>query len=165
MELHPTTALALLSSGVGSGNAPWWGVSVLAGVFTLLGAGISQLTTWLLDRSRARRADATRWHRDRLEAYSVIMQKLDRIFSQLVDDEARTADPMSIYDAVEAAASHATLVAGRTVGEAISSTINLLASAADSGWTMDGVNEIDASLKRLRQLMRDELGISYAASK
>jgi hypothetical protein len=31
-------------------TAPWWGAPVLAGGFTLLGVGLSQLFTVLLDR-------------------------------------------------------------------------------------------------------------------
>src|SRR4051794_36137249 len=42
-------------------NTPWWGVPLVAGVFTIFGVLLAQASTYLVDRRKAAREDATRW--------------------------------------------------------------------------------------------------------
>lgn len=45
-------------------EAPWWGIPVVAGVFALLGAILTQLSTYLIERSRRQRERSDRWDQD-----------------------------------------------------------------------------------------------------
>jgi hypothetical protein len=45
-------------------EAPWWGIPVVAGLFTLLGAALSQLVNYLIERGRRERQKAERWDQD-----------------------------------------------------------------------------------------------------
>ncbi|WIB34419.1 hypothetical protein [Curtobacterium sp. MCSS17_005] len=45
-----------------SSNAPWWGVTVLAGFFLVVGALISFLATRSIDDRKAKRDHVNRWH-------------------------------------------------------------------------------------------------------
>jgi hypothetical protein len=110
--------------------SPWWGVPVIAGIFTILGASLSQIVTWLLDRARARRDARTRWHSDRLDAYAATLLALDRIFTRLLEDETALG-PQQVFDAVEPHATRARLLAGPAVEAKIWSTITGLAEVAD----------------------------------
>ena len=44
---------------------PWWGVSVVAGAFTVGGVVVAQVVAITPDRARARGEDARRWQADR----------------------------------------------------------------------------------------------------
>jgi hypothetical protein len=141
-------------------TSPWWGVPVLAGILTILGAALSQITTWLLDRARARRDAMTRWHSDRLEAYSAVLLALDKIFNKLVEDETAVG-PQQVFDAVEPQATRARLLAGPDVEAKIWSTITGLAQVADMGWRGDSPSEDEMfdQIDELRNAIRVEIGV------
>src|SRR6266487_331059 len=61
-----TLSALAASAAPTAGAAPWWGVPVAAGLFTLFGVGLSQLVTLRLERERTRR----RWDKDVRDAYA-----------------------------------------------------------------------------------------------
>lgn len=60
-------------------TAPWWGVPVLAGGFTLLGVALSQLFTFLLEKTRAKRSEAQRWDADLRQLYARYLVEARRL--------------------------------------------------------------------------------------
>jgi hypothetical protein len=163
METGPTSLTAFaLSAVTSSASPPWWGVPVLAGIFTILGAALSQTTTLFLDRTKSRRDNATRWHADRLKAYSALLLALDKINFDLIASSTPHMEPEEVFDAVEPAATTARLVAGPHVDSAIWKTITGLAEIADRGWgdnRLQSMDEMQQRFTNLRNLMRAELGV------
>lgn len=156
-----TTASSLIAQNSGP---PWWGVSVLAGAFTILGAILSQTVTLLLARSQAKRDDATRWHAERLTAYSSLLPKLNNVFNRLVFEyDSAPIEPEDVFDAVEPEATNARLLATPEVDKAIADVIGKLATVADRGWdsSMDHISmqAMQETLVTLRRLIRSELGV------
>jgi hypothetical protein len=167
MEPKLTSVITLARSALAqSDSSPWWGVPVLAGAFTVLGAALSQAATLFLARAQTKREDLTRWHADRLKTYSMLLLALDKIHYNLISPSTPTIEPEEVFDAVEPAATTARLVAGPDVDKAISSTVTGLAEVADRGW--DGyqspsMDEIERRFGKLRRLMRAELGVKPSA--
>jgi hypothetical protein len=145
-----------------SSNPPWWGVPVLAGIFTILGAALSQTATLFIDRARWKRDNVTRWHVDRLRVYSELLLALDKIYDALTGDTGPPIEPEEVFDAVQPAATTARLVASPDVDKAIWDTLTGLAEVADRGWGGDRSPSMEEMAKRftkLRKLMRAELGV------
>jgi hypothetical protein len=159
-----SSSALVLTSIVQNGGPPWWGVPVLAGAFTVLGAILSQTVTLLLARSQAKREDATRWHSNRLKAYSALLLRLNKVYDRLIFDEhAAPIEPEAVFDVVEPEATNARLLATPDVDRAISDIIGMLATVADRGWDneLDHISMSDTQerLVNLRRLMRAELGV------
>jgi hypothetical protein len=51
-------------------TAPWWGVPLIAGLFTIIGVLTAQSVSWTLDRRKASRESAQRWLTDRRQLYA-----------------------------------------------------------------------------------------------
>jgi hypothetical protein len=89
--------------------APWWGVPVVAGAFTIIGVLAAQWTAWVLDRKRGHREDAKRWHSDRRATYATYVAAMDKVFvaasRYLYRNEAGEADraAQARWEALEAA--------------------------------------------------------------
>src|ERR1700722_6654167 len=98
MGVHSVVLAIALSA---SSGAPWWGVSVLAGVFTVLGAALAQIVTWLLARAQAQRDNVARWHNDRLEAYSAALLLFSRIYNEVCEDRDKKITRRDISREVE----------------------------------------------------------------
>jgi hypothetical protein len=77
-------------------SAPWWGVPLVAGLFTIVGIVAAQSATWIFDRRKARREDLTRWHVDRRQTYAHFLAALDR-YQWFIVDECTHPD----FDSVE----------------------------------------------------------------
>jgi hypothetical protein len=160
--LTSVVGFALVSTAQ-TGNSPWWGVPVLAGVFTVLGATLSQTVTLFLARSQAKRDDNTRWHSDRLKAYSTLLPAIDRIYTALVSEEnyGPPIEAEDVYDSLEPKATTARLIASPAVDKAIENVVSELATVAHHGWGKgsDSINEMHERFVSLRKLMRAELGV------
>jgi len=51
----------LARATLGAATAPWWGVPIVAGAFTLVGVALSQLAGYFSDKRRVERDDLRRW--------------------------------------------------------------------------------------------------------
>ena len=97
----------------------------------------------LLAGSQAKRDDATRWHAERLTAYSSLLPKLNNVFNRLVFEyDSAPIEPEDVFDAVEPEATNARLLATPEVDKAIADVIGKLATVADRGWdsSMDHIS-------------------------
>jgi hypothetical protein len=66
-------------------TTPWWGVSVIAGVFTVLGVLMSQLSTILLDRRRTMREQVQRWDVELRQLYARYLVEARRVRDKAVE--------------------------------------------------------------------------------
>jgi hypothetical protein len=62
---------------------PWWGLPLIAAVFTLAGAGLAQLVTARDDLVRSRRRRTRRWYEERRAAYVQLLAVFERDTSRL----------------------------------------------------------------------------------
>ena len=76
--------------------APWWGVPLVAGVFTVLGVVVAQLVAWRIDQRKVRREDEQRWLTDRRQAYAAFLTAATRFHMKLKPEwEKDPADDMT----------------------------------------------------------------------
>ncbi|MEV4390208.1 hypothetical protein AB0J68_31620 [Micromonospora sp. NPDC049580] len=78
-------------------QTPWWGVPLLAGLFAIGGVVVSQVVTIALDRVKARREDARRWHAERRQVYVGYIMELQRTGQQFYihREDKEKADELS----------------------------------------------------------------------
>jgi hypothetical protein len=60
--------------------APWWGVPLIAGVFTIIGVAAAQFVAWTLDRRKADREREQRWLNDRRSVYAAYSAAVQAFF-------------------------------------------------------------------------------------
>lgn len=73
----------LIESGVSEQSAPWWGVSVVAGLFLLLGGLLSFLSTRLNQKYLQKQSERIRWDNDIRELSSELISLSQTLITHL----------------------------------------------------------------------------------
>jgi len=82
---------------------PWWGLPLVAAVFSLVGAGVALLVTSRDRYARNRTRKTRQWYEERKAAYVGLLAVFDRVFYRLRAGYAagtKEADPLSYLDEV-----------------------------------------------------------------
>ncbi|MEU4472487.1 hypothetical protein [Micromonospora sp. NPDC023888] len=79
-------------------EVPWWGVPVVAGVFTLIGVVAAQAVAVVLDRARAEREDAVRWHADSRRVYAAFLAQAHKIYVKVIAEWKKDSGWKSYHD-------------------------------------------------------------------
>src|SRR4051812_29261296 len=87
-------------------NIPWWGVPVVAGSFALIGVLISQLSTFRLERLKAKQDGQKHWREEKRKVYSQYILATNKSEQLAVSSRARKKPISSeFWDQVMSAAS------------------------------------------------------------
>jgi hypothetical protein len=78
--------------------APWWGVPLLAGCFTVLGVLISQAASFIVEKRRGDREDARRWDKELRESYSNFSRAAEDVSDALHVDGTTLPDLKPLMD-------------------------------------------------------------------
>src|SRR3982751_3065097 len=72
---HPKAVTPRRAGRTSAAGAPWYGVSLIAGAFLVLGAILSQTASWLLAGKERAFTVEQRWDQPRLAAYAEFLER------------------------------------------------------------------------------------------
>ncbi len=145
-------------------SVPWWALPLVAGVFALAGALVSQLVS--LRHGYAARASERRqrWYDERRAAYVGLLAAYDRVLVRLRRDYAEGVtrpDLLRYHDDVGPALTQVRLLAGNEVRNAALAVHKLLVGVHDPRPEefVEVLNHVPLVLQHLEAAVRDELDI------
>lgn len=74
--------MPIMAVAPGGSSPPWWGVPLVAGMFTLIGVIASQASSFLLERIKGRRERESRWIAERMEKCSRYLALCELYYSE-----------------------------------------------------------------------------------
>jgi hypothetical protein len=104
-----------------SEEGPWWGEAAIAGAFVIVGAALSLVATWLVERSKGKRELARRFDTEIREAGATFLSKADSLLEAANNAEIlenRPKDAKGYYERL-AEARALVLAAGEETAKAL----------------------------------------------
>jgi hypothetical protein len=142
-------------------TAPWWGVPIIAGAFTVVGALIGQGSSYWLERRREHQRHRRRWDTELRDLSIQILEASDRLAGMDLTREKITIDtPRQVIDLIKEllrAVAQLELMAPKIVSEAGRSLLaQALKSAGDRSSEQAQVFRTtrEAFLKQARLILR-----------
>jgi hypothetical protein len=151
-------------------GAPWWGVPLIAGLFTILGVGAAQVVAWTMDKRKARREDERRWLQDRRQVYAAFLNAATKVHMALGrsrHEGQQQESSVDLLNDINFCRQEVWLIATREVGDAADEVFGHLVKARKA-FEADRTSEEWRTLARAFQekrrrfisTSRTELGVS-----
>jgi hypothetical protein len=171
-----TYSPSVATAQAAGGAAPWWGVPLLAALFTVLGVLIAQLMTRTAERRKICREDELRWLADRRQAYASYIAQATQLRLRFVDArqyglDTDTDTGKQYIEQLNDHREHLKLIAPTAVVKDADATfmsaLTLWHAVRKSAGDFDRVDkcasELWESIEQLRRAARIDLGVEPGA--